>query len=151
VWRQSAKRKLPPTEWDKIRIAELAKAGGRCRVCLAEDDLDSHERWKYHVSGPIARLVGFTILCRPCHNVVHCGLSLASGLGRDILRHLCRTNHMDWYAAKSLIDWTMRKWKRLDERISFVEISDDLIKTYPQLRKMARSQEVKDQQLSLQF
>ena len=46
-WYANLRSVLPKAEWDRLRRAAYARAGGRCSVCGAAGRLEAHEIWSY--------------------------------------------------------------------------------------------------------
>ena len=92
-WYSNLRSVLKPVQWDKIRRAAYAKAGGRCTICGAESRrLEAHERWEYNVETRTQILVDVVAICPACHAVVHIGRTQLMGKEEEACRHFMRVN-----------------------------------------------------------
>ena len=98
VWESSLYRLLPSNVWNKIRNNHIKKYGKKCEICSEQKGTHNlHEIWKYDDENHSQKLIGFVLLCRPCHHVKHIGFAriLASRGKLDydkIVEHFCKVN-----------------------------------------------------------
>lgn len=65
---------LPKSHWNKICAPIYIEHKDTCAICGAvpeSPNLHCHEIWSYDDKSQIQKLEGFTVLCRPCHDVKH--------------------------------------------------------------------------------
>jgi len=60
---------LQTPEWKEMRATALERAGRRCQLCKATDDLQVHHR--DYADVPLESLADLTVLCDACHGIFH--------------------------------------------------------------------------------
>lgn len=58
-------------DWMKIRNDLVVRAGGKCKFCGSEEQIEAHEVWTYDLKTRVQRLLDIEIVCKDCHNVKH--------------------------------------------------------------------------------
>lgn len=91
-WYANLRSVLPRPQWDKLRRAAYARAGGRCSVCGARGRLEAHEVWSYDDEKHIQRLEDIVALCPACHEVVHIGRTALMGREPEAQAHFMKVN-----------------------------------------------------------
>ena len=137
LWHRNANRKLG-REWERIRRDVFREQGPDCRACLSTPkELECDEEWMYDDHRNCARLVGFRMLCKPCHAAKHFLRSEREGLGPDCLRHIARVNKWDKVTTLEHVQAEMRLWNERSRSKWTVEVEASLVERYPALEKLA--------------
>lgn len=93
-WYKNLRSFLQPSQWDKIRRAAYARAGGRCMICSAASSrLEAHEKWSYDEENGIQKLETVLAICRSCHEVIHYSRSALMGRGEFAMEHYMKVNN----------------------------------------------------------
>ena len=91
-WYANLRSALPKEQWDRLRRAAYARAGGRCSVCGAAGRLEAHEVWSYDDERHIQKLEDVVALCHACHEVVHIGRTALLGREPQAQAHFMKVN-----------------------------------------------------------
>ncbi len=111
-WRSNLRSFLKPDDWDKIRRAAYAKAGGRCVICGARGRLEAHEKWVYDDKRATQTLVDVIALCSACHEVKHISRTQLMGRGMDAMEQFMKVNRcsqMEYHEALGAANEEYRK------------------------------------------
>lgn len=128
--------------WQKVRQAELQRAGSKCETCGAgiASGLHAHEEWNYDTGtdpalAPITRIV---IQCRMCHDVHHFFRTFVVIKNRTVLahrlnelsEHFCRINGVgpEEFNDHAVAAWN--EWVRLSSlnwRVDFHPHADQTL------------------------
>jgi hypothetical protein len=116
AWYSNLRRRLPRTEWDRVRKQTYAASGYKCGVCGAEGKLNCHEIWEYDDQAHTQKLAGFIALCDLCHHVKHLGLAgiLAQQGQLDyerVVKHFMAVNGCDRKMFEEVKSQAFRQWQ----------------------------------------
>jgi hypothetical protein len=128
-WYENLRKRLPRSEWDRIRKEIYARYDYRCAICKAEGRLSCHELWLYDDERHVQRLVGFVALCSLCHHVKHLGF--ATGLAESgrldmerVIRHYMRVNGCTRADFENHRERAFRLWEQRSSHPWQVELDD---------------------------
>ena len=91
-WYANLRSVLPKAEWDRLRRAAYARAGGKCSVCGAAGRLEAHEIWSYDDKTHVQKLEDVVALCHACHETVHIGRTALMGREPEAQAHFMKVN-----------------------------------------------------------
>lgn len=91
-WYSNLRSILSADQWNTLRRAAYARAGGRCSVCGAAGRLEAHERWSYDDKTATQKLEDIVALCPKCHAVVHIGRTQLKGGEEEACAHFMKVN-----------------------------------------------------------
>lgn len=112
TWGENLRSFLPASEWDALRRATYAKAGGRCQVCGQGDTvLHCHEVWEYDDTAHVQTLKALVALCGACHEVKHIGLATIRGRRQQALEYLAAVNALTLEQARAYVRAAFRQWR----------------------------------------
>ncbi len=98
TWFDNLRKRLPKSEWDRIRHQVYADAGNRCELCGGKGKkwpVECHERWRYDDDTHVQHLDGLIALCPSCHRVKHLGMAKRGGWLDGTMYHLQKVNGWD--------------------------------------------------------
>jgi hypothetical protein len=120
--------------WKKIRAAALEDAEGRCVHCRHRGKiLFCHEKWRFDLRRGTVKLLGFEMVCERCNSVLHAGQAMLAGYENEVIEHLCRMNKCDEMNALNILSKAFQKWDVRNEVNWKIEVSQALLKRYPEL------------------
>ena len=118
-WYANLRSALSPAQWDKIRKAAYARAGGKCSICGRETRrLEAHERWTYDEKKALQTLQDVVALCSDCHGVVHISRTQLMGRGDEAMEHFMQVNgcsQMDYHDALRIANEEHFRRNKIDE------------------------------------
>ena len=91
-WFSNLRSVLCQGDWDRVRRAAYARAGGRCVVCGARGRLEAHEKWSYDDERRLQKLEDVVALCGACHAVKHVSRSYLVGKGDTVEAQFKKVN-----------------------------------------------------------
>ena len=120
--------------WQRIRIAELNRAGHRCDTCGGTSKpLYCREQWRYDDENAVATLSGFQIACIECNHVHHIGQTNMRVRFRNALTHFCRVSRITDEYAKHIFGKARAVWGERSRKDWRIAVTPSLLKLYPQL------------------
>lgn len=79
---------LRSEKWKTVRIASLARAGARCRLCGIRSLNNDVHHWRYPESVWDTKPFDTLVLCRDCHNLIHAIIDSDKMMARKRIEHL---------------------------------------------------------------
>ena len=120
--------------WKKIRTAALEEAKHRCVHCRQRGKiLFCHEKWRFDHRRATVKLFGFEMACGRCNSVLQAGQAMLAGYENEVIEHLCRINQCDEMNALDILSKAFQKWDVRNEVNWKIEVSQALLKQYPEL------------------
>jgi len=137
LWGISLYRLLPRSQWESIRLGELALSGNHCAVCsTAGPGLICHEQWFYNDAQDLAVLVGFEIHCQECDLVTHMGRAFKNGLGPRAIAQFCKQNSSNPELAMAAFEHALSTFRKRNKKTWTVGLHDAVIDKYPNLAEL---------------
>ena len=115
-WYSNLRSILKPAEWDAVRRAAYARAGGKCMICGAKTNrLEAHERWSYDEKKCVQKLEGVIAVCRACHSVIHIGRTQLMGEEDKAIAHFMKVNDCSYADYRKALGEANAEHRRRNE------------------------------------
>jgi hypothetical protein len=125
LWGKSLAKQKPRREWDTIRRAIYARAGGRCAACGdSTDRLICHEVWDYDDERHTARLVELKGICPNCNLTTHYGRAINIGREEEAFDHLLSVNGWTAEETEAYVEDAFEKWQERSEHSWTLDASE---------------------------
>jgi len=114
LWGISGRRLLTQSKWEKIRKVVIAEAHTSCEVCGETRDkgMIVDEVWSYTPGQTY--MTALRLICPPCNDVTHAGLSRSRGVPDEVLIAQCaRVNGISEKEAALAIEESFATWDSL--------------------------------------
>jgi hypothetical protein len=135
LWYLSGQNLLPRRQWQAIRAAVIAEVGSHCSACAQPIAASAicHEMWSYENDAGIARLLGLTIICRPCNGVHHFGQASVGGWLPAVFEQLESVNGIDHAAAKEMLRQAKANWRSQSARSWTIRVEPPVLERFSEL------------------
>ena len=112
-WYKSLANLLPKDVWRRIRNRELKRVGFKCELCGKKQSygLNCHEVWEFDDIRKIQKLVGYRILCRPCHLLHHLGFAHVKGKFDEVKSHAINVLKIDPEEFEEFVVHVFEEWE----------------------------------------
>lgn len=112
-WYSNLRSILTGEQWDRVRRAAYARAGGRCSICGSPSPrLEAHEHWAYDEETQTQKLTDVVALCRRCHEVVHIGRTQLMGREKEASEWFMRVNDCSYAEYRAALGKANEEHKR---------------------------------------
>lgn len=120
-WGVSLYRKMPRSQWDKLRKQVHERNGSKCQTCGSPQKLHCHELWEFDDKSGVQKLTGLGTICNMCHHVAHFprSMQLADAGQLDIkavIAHFLKVNNCDMETLSKHLDEAQAVWVQRSKR-----------------------------------